>query len=339
MLSTEQLLRKAVLSVTDGSAGAPANSNGDFGGAGEAALSIEQVTQFIELMAAQQVMLTEARTVTSSAAKWNESILDMNGRIMRPGIEAQRLAEGQRRKPATGIVEISTVLGRAEIPVSDETMEDNVAGSNIVASIQRLIADQAGFDVEDLFVNGDTASTDAWLALTNGWLKQATSGGSGAGNDTPNTFSASSFGQDYQAIFKKMIQTMPKRYLRNLKINGRFYVPVTLEQAWRDVLASRVGALGDLSLTQSNDLTYQGVKIVSAPSFDAGIVAGSPDTCSILLSNNTNLYAGYHRAMKFETFRDPREGATSFIITCRVDPKVAVINATVTATSVDVEPG
>lgn len=339
MLSTEELLRKAVLSATDGTAGAPANSSGDFGGAGEAALSIEQVTQFIELMAAQQVMLTEARTVTSSAAKWNESILDMNGRIMRPGIEAQRLAEGQRRKPATGIVEISTVLGRAEIPVSDETLEDNVAGANIVASIQRLIADQAGFDVEDLFVNGDTSNaSDAWLALANGWLKQAVSGGTGAGNDTPNTFDASAYGQDYQAIFKKMIQSMPKRYLRNLKINGRFYVPVTLEQAWRDILASRVGALGDLSLTQSNDLTYQGVKIVSAASFDAGIVAGSPDTCTILLSNNANLYAGYHRAMKFETFRDPREGATSFIITCRVDPKVAVINATVTASSVNVEP-
>jgi len=113
---------------------------------------------------------------------------------------------------------------------------------------------------------------------------------------------------------------------------------VTLEQAWRDVLASRVGALGDLSLTQSNDLSYQGVKIVPAPSFDAGITAGSPDTCTILLSSSQNLYAGYHRAMKFETFRDPREGATSFIITCRVDPKVAVINATVTATSVNVEP-
>lgn len=337
MLSTEELLRKAVLQVTDGSAGAPAGSNGDFGGSGEASLSIEQVTQFIELMAAQQVMLSEARTVTSSAAKWNESIIDMNGRIMRPGIEATRLAEGQRRKPATGIVEISTVLGRAEVPISDETLEDNVAGSNIVASIQRLIADQAGFDIEDLFVNGDTGSGDAWLALANGWLKQATAGRTGAGNATPNTFSAASFGKDYQAIFKKMLQSMPKRYLRNLKVNGRFYVPVTLEQGWRDILASRVGPLGDLSLTQSQDLTYQGVKIVPAPSFDAGIAAGSPDTCTILLSANSNLYAGYHRAMKFETFRDPREGATSFIITCRVDPQVAVIDAAVTATSVDVE--
>jgi hypothetical protein len=322
MLSTEELLRKAVLSATDGSAGAPANSNGDFGGSGEAALSIEQVTQFIELMAAQQVMLTEARTVTSSAAKWNESIIDMNGRIMRPGVESQRLTEGQRRKPTTGIVEISTVLGRAEIPVSDETIEDNVAGASIVPSIQRLIADQG----------------DAWLALCNGWLKLSTTSGSGAGNDSANTFDASGYGQDYQAIFKKMVTTMPRRFLRNLKVNGRIYVPVVLEQTWRDILSSRVGALGDLALTGDNSLKYQGIDIVPAPSFDAGITAGSPDTCTILLTAANNLYAGYHRAMKFEVFRDPREGATSFILTTRVAPNIGVRNATVSATSVNVEP-
>lgn len=338
-LGIEELLSKAVLSATDGTAGA-LPGGGDFGGSSpaQAALSIEQVTQFIELMAAQQVMLSEARTVTSSAAKWNESIIDMNGRVMRPGTEAQRLLEGQRRKPNTGIVEISTVLGRAEVPVSDETMEDNVAGQNIVASIQRVLADQAGFDVEDLFVNGVLGGgSDAWTSLLNGWLYQAINGRSGAGNDSPNTFNASSFGKDYQAIFKKMIQSMPKRYLRNLKVDGRFYVPVTLEQGWRDILASRGTPLGDLMLTTSNDLTYQGVKIVAAPSFDAGIAAGSPDTCTILLSRDKNLYAGYHRGMKFETFRDPREGATSFLISCRVDAEIAVVNATVAATSVNVE--
>lgn len=337
-LGVEELLRKAVLSSSDGTVGAVAGAGGDFGGTGEAALSIEQVTQFIELMASQQVMLSEARTVTSSASKWNESIIDMAGRVMKPGIEAQRLLEGQRRKPSTGIVELSTVLGRAEIPVSDETIEDNVAGGNIVASIQRILADQAGFDVEDLFVNGDIAGPgDAWLDLIDGWLRQAIDGRSGAGNASPNTFSGASFGKDYQSVFKKALQTMPKRYLRNLKVDGRFYVPVTLEQGWRDILASRGTALGDLALTTSNDLTYQGVKIVAAPSFDAGIVAATPDTCTILLSRDKNLYAGYHRGMKFETFRDPREGATSFLLTARVDAKVAVIDATVAVTSVNVE--
>lgn len=340
-MGIDELLRKAVLSATDGSAGGSIGG-GDFGGTSpaQAALSIEQVTQFIELMAAQQVMLSEARTVTSSAAKWNESIIDMNGRVMRPGTEAQRLLESQRRKPNTGIVEISTVLGRAEIPVSDETMEDNVAGANIVASIQRILADQAGFDTEDLFVNGVLGGgSDTWNSLLYGWLYQAIHGRSGAGNDTPNTFSAASFGKDYQAIFKKMIQKMPKRFLRNLKVDGNFYVPVTLEQGWRDILASRGTPLGDMMLTGSQQLTYQGINIVGAPSFDAGIGSGvnsSPDTATILLTRNKNLYAGYHRGMKFETFRDPREGATSFLISCRVDAEIAVINATVTATAVDV---
>jgi hypothetical protein len=96
--------------------------------------------------------------------------------------------------------------------------------------------------------------------------------------------------------------------------------------------------LGDLSLTQSNDLQYQGVKIVAAPSIDAGIAAGSPDTCTIILTPANNLYGGWHRAMKFETFRDPREGATSFIVTCRVAPNIGVRNASVSATSVNVEP-
>jgi hypothetical protein len=111
-----------------------------------------------------------------------------------------------------------------------------------------------------------------------------------------------------------------------------------LEQAWRDILASRVGALGDLSPHAVERPDVPGHQDRVGPDLRRWHRAGSPDTAAILLSANSNLYAGYHRAMKFETFRDPREGATSFIITCRVDPKVAVINATVTATSVNVEP-
>jgi hypothetical protein len=42
--------------------------------------------------------------------------------------------------------------------------------------------------------------------------------------------------------------------------------------------------------------------------------------------------------MTLETFRDPREGATSFIVTARVDAKIAVPDATAIATSVNVEP-
>jgi HK97 family phage major capsid protein len=325
-LSTEELLRKA-LTVSDGSQGAHLTGSGaDFGGAGQAPLSIEQVTSFIELMAAQQVMLPDVKTVTSGAAKWQESILDFGARIARPGTEATRLTNSGAQtfaKPVTGIVELSTVLLRAEIPVSDEVFEDNVAGNNIVQSLERLISDRFGFDIEDLFVNGDTTSGDPYLALLDGWLDQAVDGG--------NLVDGTEYGQDYQEIFRVLLNSLPDRFKRNLETDFRYYLAKRTEEKYRDILASRGTALGDLMLTGTGELRYQGIKVVGVPSFPTAGGVGN-----VLLANHNNLYAGYHRAMKFETWRDPREGATSFIVTARVDAKVAVPTAVAVANNVDV---
>ena len=187
-------------------------------------------------------------------------------------------------------------------------------------------------------VNGDTADANTYLALIEGWLEQARVGKSGAGQ-TANTFDASSYGQDYQEIFKQLLVRIPKRHLRAIRGGlGRFYVAVTLEQKYRDLLATRGTALGDFMLTEAGDLKYQGIKIVAAPSFDNAIISGTPDTSEVLLTNPNNLYAGFHRAMRFETWRDPREGLTSFVITARVDAEIAVVNATAHANLVNVEP-
>lgn len=313
----EELLQKATFST------------GDFGGAGEAPLSVEQVLQFIELMSAETVMLGDVRTVTSSSSKWQESIIDFGSRIAKPGVEATRLADGDRVKPSTGVVEISTVLLRAEAPVSDEVMEDNVAGAGIANSLERLIASRFGFDIEDLFVNGDTGSGDPYLALQDGWLKLA----QGVGG---NVVAASAIGQDYQEIFKRLVIAIPDRFKRNLATDYRFYVPQRLTEKYRDILADRGTPMGDMMLSGTGELRYQGILIKGVPSF--AITAGSPDTSSILLANRNNLYAGYHRRMKMETWRDPREGATSFVVTARVNSQIGVVEQTAIATSVDVEP-
>lgn len=315
-IPNEELLRKANLTTTD------------FGGAGEAPLSVEQVNEFIRLLAADQVFLGDVRRVTANAAKWQESIVDFGGRITKPGVEATRLGSTDRVKPSTGSVEISTVLLRAEVPVSDEALEDNVAQAGFANDLEVLIADQFGFDVEDLMVNGDLASSDTYLAQIDGWIKQA-QGASG------HVFNANTTGQDYQTIFKKLLQSLPNRFKRNRQ-DWRYYVPVVLEEQYRDILSSRGTALGDLTLTGQNELRYQGILIKGAPSL--AVTSGSPDTSSILLANRNNLYAGFRRAITMETFRDPREGATSFIVTARVDAKIAVPAATAIATNVDVEP-
>jgi HK97 family phage major capsid protein len=212
-------------------------------------------------------------------------------------------------------------------------MEDNVAGSSIVNSIQRLIADQFGYDVEELMVNGDTASGDDYLALLNGWLKQAQNGKlSASGIYAPNAVDGSAQGQDYQEIFRVLLSSMPDRFRRRLDTDGRFYIPKRTEVKYRDELAARGTPLGDLNLTGKQDLTYQGIKIVGVPNIKIDANGNS----KILLCNRNNLYAGYHRAVRFETWRDPREGLTSFVVTTRVDAQVAVPNATCLAYNVDV---
>lgn len=314
-ISNEELLRKATL-TTD-----------DFGGAGEAPLSVEQVKEFIKLLSAKQAFLPDVRRVTANAAKWEESIVDFGGRITRGGTQATRLDAADRAKPSTGNVEISTVLLRAEVPVSDEALEDNVAQSGFANDLETLIADQFGFDVEELLVNGDTGSRDDFLALLDGWLVQAQDVGAGG-----NVLDASSEGRDYQAIFKQLLQSIPNRHKRNLQTDGRFYVPITLEEEYRDILSSRGTPLGDLSLENNRDLKYQGIQIKGA----ASIAIDDDDKSNVLLANRNNLYAGFRRSMTLETFRDPREGATSFVVTARVDGKIAVPEATAVATNVDV---
>jgi len=317
-ISNAELLRKATLTTSD------------FGGAGEAPLSVEQVKQFLVLMAANQTFLPDTRTVTANANKWVESIVDFGGRITRGGAEATRLGESERAKPTTGNVEISTVLLRAEVPVSDEAMEDNVAEEGFANDLERMIANQFGFDVEELLVNGDTASADTYLKLLDGWLKQA----EGTGG---HVLDAETLGQDYQTIFKRLLMSIPNRFRGTLRQDGRFYVPQALEDLYRDQLSSRGTPLGDFTLEDgSKTLRYMGIEIKGSASMI--VSAGTPDKGHVLLTNRNNLYQGWRRQMTIETFRDPREGATSFIVTARVDAEVAIAEATAIAKNVNVEP-
>lgn len=311
--SNEELLAKATL------------TSHDFGGAGQSPLSVEQVKEFIVLFSAGQSILPQVRTVTSRAAKWTESILDFNGRITRRGVQGTRLSDQDRAKPSTGAIDMSTVLLRAEVPIADESLEDNVAEEEFANDLEDLIADQFGFDVEELLLTGDVGSADDYLNQLDGWLKLA-QGADG------HVVDATTDGKDYQNVFKKLLQSVPNRHKRRLRQDGRFFVPITLEEEYRDILSDRGTPLGDLTLQGEQELRYQGIQIVGS----ASMPINSSDEANILLTNRNNLYAGYRRSMTLETFRDPREGATSFIVTARVAAAIAIPDATAIATHVDV---
>lgn len=316
MINNKDLLAKATMDTTD------------FGGATEAPLAIEQIDEFLRIAITPQDMLSDVRTIKNNAPKWQESKIEFGNRIMHAGSEATRLADGDREKGTTGLVEMNSVLIRGEVPISDEVFEDQVEQQGFGDTIMTMIAEAAGRDIEELMIAGDTNSGDDYLALADGWIKLAQ--GSGG-----NVFDAAAEGQDYQAIFKRLLVDIPDRFKRDMS-NMRYYAPRRLVETYRDKLAARGTPLGDLSLVGVNELRYQGILIKGVANFP--IAAGSPDTAQVLLTHRSNLYAGFQRMIKMETWRDPREGVTSFILNSRVAPQLAVAEATAIATSVNVEP-
>jgi len=310
-ISNRDLLRKATLTTTDMTAQGTS-------------LTLQQATSFLRLAITPQVMLPDVRTVTSSAAKWQEAHIAMDSRIMRPGVQATRLSDADRVEPSTGQIEINTVLLRGEIPVSDEVMEDNIEQAGFGTTIMTMIADAAGRDFEELMISGSTSSSDSYLAQTDGWLARCQ--GTGA-----NIYSAAPDGQDYQTIFLHMLQMLPSKYKRD-RANMRFYVPVRLDENYRAALAGRGSPLGDALLTGTQPLVFQDVPIVPVPLWPVS----NTNTSYILLTHRLNLYAGFHRTIRIETFRDPREGATSWVVTARIAPQVGYVPSTVTATGVAV---
>jgi len=316
-LSNAELLKKAIF------------TSDDLGDATEAPLSVEQVKVFLRLAITPQVMLPEVRNVFSKAAKWEESKIDFSNRIMRPGTQGERLSSANRVKPGTDKVEISTTLIRGEVPISDEALEDQVEQAGFANTLTAMIADAVGRDVEELLVNGDTTSGTPYLALFDGWIELATDA---------NGYDATADGQDYQEVMKTLLLSVDDKYKRDTA-NMRFYVPMRLMELYRDILSARGTPLGDLHLEGSRDLMYQGYKLVGVP-----LMAVSGNASDILFTHRQNLYAGWQRAIRLESFRDPREGGTSFCVTARVDAKIghtvddATAYAVADAYSVDVAP-
>lgn len=332
-LSNEELLRKATLeSGSDLSA-----TLADFNDHG--ALSVEQVKRFLQLLAADRVMLSDVNTVSSMGAKWQETVLQSGGRILRVGLEA---TVGATAKPALSVIEMSTGFFKGIYGVSDEFFEDSAA-TDADAAIAAVLADQVGLDVEDIALNSSDTDTDAPMHDTDpvfallpdgGWLFQVDNGNS-TGNG-PGFYNATADGQDYQTIFRQLLTSIPSRFKRNLGADWRYYVPVILEEKYRDALSARGTNLGDVTLQGRDGLKYQSIAIVPVPAMHVDTTA-TPDGSHILLTSRNNLYVGYQRAIKIETWRDPREGFKSWVVTTRFDAKVATPDASAAAEHVDVD--
>ena len=295
-------------------------------------LSPQQAKEFLRVAVNYTTITKEARYEDSDNPKFEVPRIAFGNRILRPGAEGARLADADRVKPTTGVVTLSTVLVKGEVPISDEVFEDNVEKEKLADTIMEMLAQAVGRDLEELFIKGDTARTateDAYLDLLDGIIKQAQANAPTAQRINAGTITT------HDDLFATMVEALPAKERRDYS-TLRLYIPVRIRDGYHKSLAARGTGLGDQALVTNlaTQLAFRGIPVREVPMMSGTdtINSASVDYSKFaVLTNPQNIIVGFHRRVKVEKFRDPREGVTSFIVTCRADVKVANPEAVVLA--------
>jgi len=301
-------------------------TTGDLTGAGNGGeLSPEQARQFLRDAITPTAILSRADVVDSDSRKFEIPKLAFSNRIMRAGTEGARLVDADRTKPDTDLVTLSTELFKGEVPVSDEVFEDNVEREGFADSLMQMIAEAVGRDLEEIAIKADVNDTDATFNKFNGLVQSLVD------STTANKVNAASV-VSYKELFKSMLNALPDRY-RGMWDQLVFYVPVDVADGYADELGQRGTNVGDSALTTRESLRYRGIPIVEVPLFSG--TQNAYDYAKVaVLCHPRNLKVGFHRRVRVEKFRDPREGLTSFLPTVRYDVKWAQDSAVVLAQNV-----
>lgn len=293
----------------------------------------EQARQFLRDAITPTAILSRADVFDSTSKKFEIPKFSFGSRIMYGGNAAKRDLEGNRvqtasrAKPDTGLVTLSTELFKGEVELSDETFEDNIEGDAFADTLMEQIALAVGRDLEDIAIKSDTADADDTYGLYDGIVWHAKNGGATLTNAAGVTSA--------KGLFRSMLTALPARY-RGLWNDLVFYVSVDAADGWAEEVGERGTTAGDSALTQDTNRglkPYRGIPVVEVPLLSGTQNAYNYGTVAILC-HPKNLKVGFHRRVRVEKFRDPREGNTSFLPTLRYDVKWAQETAVVLAEGV-----
>jgi hypothetical protein len=205
---SNELLAKAAeagTTLTGGMTGAANPTDGiHVGSEGKGGLlNPEQSARFLDYMFDATVIGKVARTVRMRADTTEIDRIGVGTKLMKLAAEADNLNSGNAAVQFSKI-SLTTKKLRLDWELSTESLEDNIEGADLEDHIARLMATQAGNDLEDVVLNGNTADTgDLLYKSFDGVVKIAKANGhvvAGAG---------AAISRD---IFNKALKAMPRKY-------------------------------------------------------------------------------------------------------------------------------
>jgi hypothetical protein len=165
-------------------------------------LNPEQSARFLDYMFDATVIGKVARTVRMRADTTEIDRIGVGEKLMKLAAEAENT--GSNAAVQFSKISLTTKKLRLDWELSTESLEDNIEGADLEDHIARLMATQAGNDLEDVVLNGNTALTgDALYKSFDGVVKIAKANGhvvAGAGAAIS------------REIFNKALKAMPRKY-------------------------------------------------------------------------------------------------------------------------------
>ena len=184
-------------SSTGGTGTHVASENGNGG-----LLNPEQSARFLDYMFDATVIGKVARTVRMKADTTEIDRIGVGEKLMKLATEGSDTATNAA--VTFSKISLTTKKLRLDWELSTESLEDNIEGPDLEDHIARMLATQAGNDIEDVILNGNTDLTgDALYKAFNGVVKKAKTYGHvvDAGGAAIS-----------RAVFNSALKALPRKY-------------------------------------------------------------------------------------------------------------------------------
>jgi hypothetical protein len=229
-----------------------------------------QADKFIDYVFDETMMKNNARTIKFKPEELTIDKIGVGGRVAVAATEAAD--PGLRRGISTSKVSLQPAEVMVPFEISDTFGEINIEGMDVEDHIVRMMATVFGNDLEEYYINGNALGPaieesvykeggqagkyvkDAFIGLGDGWLKKAESGQRvDIANENINS-----------TIFSRLLNGMPNKFKRD-RGRLRFFCAPELEQNYREKIAGRATAKGDVAISSNAPLTPYGVPLIPVP--------------------------------------------------------------------------
>lgn len=317
----------------------------EVGSGGGGLLNAEQADRFIDYMWDATVLGTQVRTIRMRAEVQDIDKIGVGERLMRVATEA--VDDGVNAGATFTKISLTTKKLRLDWELSTESLEDNIEGEALEDHIARLMATQAGNDIEDVAINGDTTLTsDPLMKAFNGWRKLALAG----------AHVVDHAGQPLnRAAANKALKAMPRKFMQ--RRNGlKFFTGSNLIQDYLYGLTQTASSIISLEqvaqdVTENGPVRTQndagfasrsifGVPVQEVPLFletlDGDYSGATGDHGDLWLTFPKNLLWGVKREIQVYREFKPKKDTIEYTMYCRVGTQIENVDAFVVVKNVKV---